>query len=44
MAEIVMYSKSWCPYCDRAKHLLTQKGQDLDRDRHRDRRGPAATR
>lgn len=27
MAEIVMYSKSWCPYCERAKHLLAQKGQ-----------------
>jgi len=27
VAQIVMYSKSWCPYCDRAKHLLTQKGQ-----------------
>ena len=27
MAEIVIYSKSWCPYCDRAKALLTAKGQ-----------------
>jgi thioredoxin reductase (NADPH) len=27
MAEITMYSKSWCPYCDRAKHLLREKGQ-----------------
>ncbi len=27
MAEIVMYSKSWCPYCNRAKSLLTEKGQ-----------------
>jgi thioredoxin reductase (NADPH) len=27
MAQIVMYTKSWCPYCDRAKSLLTQKGQ-----------------
>jgi thioredoxin reductase (NADPH) len=27
MAEIVMYTKSWCPYCDRAKHLLSEKGQ-----------------
>ncbi len=26
MPEIVMYSKSWCPFCDRAKHLLTEKG------------------
>jgi thioredoxin reductase (NADPH) len=27
MAEIVMYTKSWCPYCDRAKALLREKGQ-----------------
>ena len=27
MAKIVMYTKSWCSYCDRAKSLLTQKGQ-----------------
>jgi thioredoxin reductase (NADPH) len=27
MAQITMYTKSWCPYCDRAKHLLTDKGQ-----------------
>jgi thioredoxin reductase (NADPH) len=28
MADVVMYSKSWCPYCDRAKALLTAKGQE----------------
>jgi thioredoxin reductase (NADPH) len=27
MPQITMYTKSWCPYCDRAKALLTQKGQ-----------------
>jgi thioredoxin reductase (NADPH) len=27
MAKIVMYTKSWCPYCDRAKSLLSAKGQ-----------------
>ncbi len=27
MPEIVMYSKAWCPYCDRAKRLLAAKGQ-----------------
>ena len=27
MAEITMYTSSWCPFCDRAKHLLREKGQ-----------------
>jgi thioredoxin reductase (NADPH) len=27
MVAIVMYSKGWCPYCDRAKRLLAAKGQ-----------------
>jgi thioredoxin reductase (NADPH) len=27
MPSIVIYTKSWCPYCDRAKRLLTEKGQ-----------------
>jgi len=27
MAPIVIYSKSWCPYCEQAKHLLREKGQ-----------------
>ncbi len=27
MAAILMYSKGWCPYCDRAKSLLEGKGQ-----------------
>jgi thioredoxin reductase (NADPH) len=27
MPQIEMYTKSWCPYCDRAKHLLREKGQ-----------------
>ena len=26
MAKVVMYSKSFCPFCVRAKNLLTQKG------------------
>lgn len=25
MAEIIIYSKAMCPYCDRAKALLQQK-------------------
>ncbi len=24
-APVVMYSTSWCPYCDRARRLLAQK-------------------
>jgi thioredoxin reductase (NADPH) len=27
MPDITMYTKSWCPYCDRAKRLLAEKGQ-----------------
>jgi thioredoxin reductase (NADPH) len=27
MPAITMYTKSWCPYCDRAKRLLAEKGQ-----------------
>lgn len=26
MAEVIVYSKAFCPYCDRAKQLLTHKG------------------
>jgi glutaredoxin 3 len=26
MAEITLYTKSWCPYCASAKRVLTQKG------------------
>ena len=34
---ITLYVSSWCPYCQRAKHLLTQKGLvfseiDVDED------------
>jgi glutaredoxin 3 len=30
---ITMYTTSWCPYCDRARRLLKQKGasfEDID--------------
>ena len=30
MAGIVMYSKSWCPYCRMAKRLFAAKGQKWD--------------
>lgn len=26
MAKVEIYSKDWCPYCSRAKQLLTAKG------------------
>jgi glutaredoxin 3 len=26
MADIEIYSDAWCPYCTRAKNLLTKKG------------------
>ncbi len=26
MADITIYTKSWCPYCAAAKSLLTEKG------------------
>lgn len=30
MARVVVYSKAHCPYCDRAKQLLTQKQVRFD--------------
>lgn len=26
MAAVEIYTKAWCPYCTRAKRLLSQKG------------------
>ncbi|MGE0748164.1 MAG: glutaredoxin 3 [Rhodospirillales bacterium] len=26
MTEVLIYSSSWCPFCHRAKRLLTNKG------------------
>jgi glutaredoxin 3 len=28
-ARVLMYSKAWCPYCDRARALLKLKGAAL---------------
>ena len=30
MAKVTMYATSWCPYCDRARRLLAQKGAELE--------------
>ena len=27
---VVMYTTSWCPYCERARRLLTSKGAAFD--------------
>lgn len=40
-APIVMYSKSWCPYCSRARTLLQGKGvqiQEIDIEAHPEQR------
>ncbi len=29
MADVVLYTTPWCPYCIRARHLLTSKGVDF---------------
>lgn len=30
MSDVVIYSKDWCPYCDRAKELLERKGATFE--------------
>ncbi|QLC73434.1 glutaredoxin 3 [Pseudomonas sp. LPB0260] len=30
MADVVIYSSDWCPYCIRAKQLLASKGVDFE--------------
>lgn len=30
MSAITIYTKSWCPYCIRAKALLSSKGASFD--------------
>ncbi len=38
---VVMYSAGWCPYCARARRLLTSKGVEFD---ERDVEGAAEVR
>jgi len=26
MADVVMYTQPWCPFCERATYILTKKG------------------
>jgi glutaredoxin 3 len=38
---VLMYSKSWCPYCQRARALLLHKGvpfEEIDIEEHPERR------
>ena len=30
MAKVVIYSKTYCPYCDRAKNLFQSKNQPFE--------------
>jgi glutaredoxin 3 len=30
MPQIIIYSKDYCPYCTKAKNMLTQKGYGKD--------------
>jgi glutaredoxin 3 len=30
MPQVVMYCKSWCPYCHRARALLVSKGVQVE--------------
>ena len=46
-AKIVMYTTAWCPYCARARNLLTAKGlafEEIDVDAAADARTEMMTR
>lgn len=30
MAKVIVYATPWCPYCIRARHLLSSKGVDYE--------------
>jgi len=40
-APVLMYAKSWCPYCERARQLLRHKSvsfEEVDIEEHPERR------
>jgi glutaredoxin 3 len=42
MPKVLMYTTSWCPYCERARRLLNSKGvafEEIDIETSPDRRG-----
>jgi len=47
MAKVVMYATGWCPYCERARALLTRNGvafEEIDIDAAPSRREEMMTR
>ncbi len=41
MADVLIYTKSWCPYCQKAKALLNAKGTaftEVDIEEHPEQR------
>lgn len=47
MVKVVMYATGWCPYCERARGLLTRKGltfEEIDIDAEPSRRAEMMTR
>lgn len=47
MVKVVMYATGWCPYCERARGLLTRKGltfDEIDIDAEPSRRAEMMTR
>lgn len=41
MAKVVIYTTSWCPYCERARQLLNSKGvtfEEIDIEASPDKR------
>lgn len=47
MAEIVMYTTTWCPYCMRAKALMQEKQvpfEEINLDQQPERRAEMLTR